>query len=143
MSFWDSSALVPLLVAQEKSKVLEKLAKASVTMHVWWGSSVECTSAICRLEREGAITSDQSVLAFNRLHELADSFNEVSAQQAVRRTAVRLLRTHPLRAADALQLAAAIQAAEGRPETLDFVCLDSRLCEAAEREGFRVVGIKM
>jgi hypothetical protein len=46
---------------------------------------------------------------------------------------------HPLRAADSLQLAAAIIAAEREPTTLEFVSLDDRLGEAASREGFRVV----
>jgi hypothetical protein len=50
-----------------------------------------------------------------------------------------MLRVHDLRAADALQLAAGVAAAEGRPATLAFVCLDERLAAAAEREGFGVV----
>jgi hypothetical protein len=53
--------------------------------------------------------------------------------------ASRLLRVHPLRAADALQLAAALAAAKGDPSSLDVVCLDQRLSEAARREGFRVL----
>jgi len=53
-------------------------------------------------------------------------------------TARRLLRVHPLRAADSFQLAAAFLAAEGRPSTLEFVCLDDRLVIAAQREGFLV-----
>jgi predicted nucleic acid-binding protein len=56
----------------------------------------------------------------------------------VRQTAIRLLRVHPLRTADALQLAAAIAAAEDHPATLPFVTLDERLAQAAEREGFPV-----
>jgi hypothetical protein len=57
---------------------------------------------------------------------------------AVLEMARRLLRVHPLRAADSLQLAAAVLASEGRPSTLEFVCLDDRLGIAAQREGFRV-----
>lgn len=41
-----------------------------------------------------------------------------------------------LRAADALQLAAALAAAENNPSALSIVTLDDRLAEAAEREGF-------
>jgi hypothetical protein len=58
----------------------------------------------------------------------------------VRRTAERLLRTHPLRAADALQLAAALIAADHDPTSLAIVCLDERLRVAARREGFIVLG---
>jgi hypothetical protein len=50
------------------------------------------------------------------------------------------LRVHDLRVADALQLAAALAAAEARPATLAVVCLDDRLGAAAEREGFPVLG---
>ncbi len=57
-----------------------------------------------------------------------------------RRYAERLVETHPLRAGDALQLAAAIVAAEERPDSIEFVTFDRRQAEAAEREGFRVLG---
>jgi hypothetical protein len=57
----------------------------------------------------------------------------------VRRTAERLLRTHPLRAADSLQLAAALIAADHDPSNLEIVCLDARLTSAARREGFAVL----
>jgi hypothetical protein len=46
---------------------------------------------------------------------------------------------HPLRAADALQLAAAYAAAEQRPASLDMVTLDERLAIAARNEGFVVL----
>ncbi len=57
----------------------------------------------------------------------------------MRDQAGRLLRLHPLRAADALQLAAAIIACEHQPESLPLVTLDQRLAEAARREGFAVL----
>ena len=69
-------------------------------------------------------------------------WQEVEAGDLVRETAIRLLRVHPLRAADSLQLAAAFVAAEGRPSTLEFVTLDDRLALAAQREGFVVIGLE-
>lgn len=59
---------------------------------------------------------------------------------AVRDHAERMVRSYPLRAADALQLGAAITAAEQEPASLEFVTLDRRLAEAAAREGFQVLG---
>jgi uncharacterized protein len=50
-----------------------------------------------------------------------------------------LLGRHPLRAADAAQVAAALLIAPSDPSQLTFVCLDARLAEAAEREGLRIV----
>jgi len=57
----------------------------------------------------------------------------------VDRRARRLLAAHPLRAADALQLAAALVACDERPDVLALVTLDDHLAEAARREGFVVL----
>jgi predicted nucleic acid-binding protein len=99
---------------------------------------VECASAIARLERQDFLSPREASEAALRLVALSESWSEVGATQAVRRVAKRLLRTHDLRAADSLQLAAALEAAEGRPASLAFVCLDDRLCVAAAREGLDV-----
>ena len=67
-------------------------------------------------------------------------WSEVTAVEAARRHAERLVESHPLRAADALQLGAALIAADGATGSLDFVTFDERQATAAEREGFRVLG---
>jgi predicted nucleic acid-binding protein len=138
VKFWDSSALVPLLVEEEVTVSLRALYLGEPGTIVWWGTSVECASAISRLEREGQLTLRSTTDAFERLDALARSWNRIEPVDAVLETARRLLRVHPLRAADSLQLAAAFLASEGRPSTLDFVCLDDRLLTAAQREGFPV-----
>lgn len=79
-------------------------------------------------------------MARGRLDRFAATWQEVQPTEPLRDNARRLLRVHDLRAADALQLAAGVAAAEGRPATLAFVCLDDRLAGAAEREGFPVIG---
>jgi predicted nucleic acid-binding protein len=137
--YWDASALVPLLVEQRWSKPMAAHALQDPHRITWWGSTVECASAICRLEREKHLGRVEAGVALKRLQELAAGWNEINAGEGLREQALRLLRVHPLRAADALQLAAAIYAAEQRPATLDFVCLDERLAQAAEREGFTVL----
>ena len=138
MKFWDSSALVPLLVDEELTDAVRALYLNDPGAIVWWATSVECASAISRLERESQLTSRGASEVFGRLDALARHWNRIEPVDAVIETARRLLRVHPLRAADALQLAAAFLAAEGRPSTLDFVCLDDRLGTAAQREGFPV-----
>lgn len=50
---------------------------------------------------------------------------------------MRLLRLHPLQTADALQLAAALVAAEDDPTSQEFLTLDDRLKKAAQLHGFR------
>lgn len=138
MKFWDSSAVVPLLVEEEVTVPLRDLSLREPGMIAWWGTPVECASAVSRLEREDRLSSRAATEALERLDALARAWHRIEPVEAVLETARRLLRVHPLRAADSLQLAAAVLASEGRPSTLEFVCLDDRLATAAEREGFVV-----
>jgi predicted nucleic acid-binding protein len=139
MIFWDSSAVVPLLLIEGSRETLLDVLKRDPDMIVWWGTSVECTSAIARREREGDLGRNEAAGALDRLGALGDGWHEVLPSEAVRRTAQRMLRVHPLRAADSLQLAAAFVASEHEPPSLAFVSLDDRLTEAAHREGFRLI----
>jgi len=139
MKFWDSSVIVPLLVNQASSSAVRGEAERDPDLVVWWGTGLECVSAFTRLEREGKITAAELISAIDNLPVLAASWQEIQPAARVRQTAERLLRVHPLRAADALQLAAAIIAADSDPRSLAFVTLDDRLARAAEREGFPVV----
>ena len=139
MRFWDSSALVPLLVQEPSSGDMLALYEEDPEILVWWSTSVECVSALTRLERENSLASDGMTAALERLDAIAAAWREILPVTAVRRTAVRLLRVHALRAADALQLSAAVIASESHPATLPVVTLDDGLAAAADREGFRVV----
>jgi hypothetical protein len=140
VNFWDSSAILPLLVRETSTPAVRALYDAEPEILSWWGTAVECVSALARLEREGALEPASVAAAIRQLGALAEQWHEVQPVEAVRRTAMRLLRVHNLRAADSLQLAAALTASEGNPASLPFVCLDQRLSLAAEREGFRVLG---
>ncbi len=108
-------------------------------MLVWWASEVECESAVSRLEQGDELSEVSAHQARERLDALATQWNEIQPVQGVRATARRLLRTHRLRAADSLQLAAAIAASEGDPASIEIVVLDTRLTEAARREGLTVL----
>ncbi len=87
------------------------------------------------------MTTEQASYALRQVDELIDGWVEVPPGERLRDLASRLVRVHELRAADALQLAAATVASESRPETLELVTLDERLALAASREGFRVLPI--
>jgi predicted nucleic acid-binding protein len=136
MKFWDASAIVPLLVAEPATRTVQAMAAKDSAMLVWWATEVECASALARLERDAAIDEPAAADAFLRLKQLAGGWHEVDPSESIREVAVRLLRVHPLRSADALQLAAAFVAAERRPSSLELVTLDDRLAAAARREGF-------
>jgi predicted nucleic acid-binding protein len=141
MKFWDASAIVPLLVTEGTTKAVQSLAEKDSTMIVWWGTEVECASAIARLDRDAALPEPAVTRAFDRLRQLAYTWHEVDPSDPIREAAVRFLRVHPLRAADALQLAAAFIAAERRPSSLEIVTLDDRLAAAARKEGFALIEV--
>ena len=139
MRFWDTSAIVPLLVSEPSSAAVRLTFARDPEVVAWWVTELECVSALTRLEREGALTATSIADALHRLDELSMGWREVQPIGRVRQIASRLLRVHPLRAGDALQLGAAIVASEDQPATLPFVTLDDRLATAAEREGFATV----
>lgn len=139
MRFWDSSAIVPLIVAEPSTTTTQAEFEHDPDIVAWWATPIECLSALARRERDGELDPAGMAAASRRLAELSGAWLEIEPQTSVRDVARRLLRVHPLRAGDALQLAAAISAAEGQPSTLAVVTLDERLALAAEREGFSVV----
>lgn len=138
MRFWDASAVVPLVVTEPGSRHVERWAKEDPGIVAWWGTEVECASAIARLERDGLLDESAVEAALAGLAQLARGWIEIEPSDVVRETATRLLRVHALRAGDALQLAAAHVASDRRPASLEFVTLDDRLASAARREGFVV-----
>lgn len=139
MRFWDSSAVVPLLVAQRVTPIADRLIDEVPDIVIWWGTPLECVAALARLRREGGLTLEEESRLQPVLDDLRGSCVEIQPSPAVHATARRLLRTHPLRTADALQLAAAIEWA-GRPDGHVLVTFDQRLADAARIEGFLVLG---
>jgi predicted nucleic acid-binding protein len=140
MKFWDTSAILPLLVQEPRTDAMVALMGDDPAAAVWWLVPVECWSALARLQREQRLTEDGVSAAAALLAEAARRWTEVPPIERVRDQASRLVRLHPLRAADALQLAAALVLSDFEPRTLPFVTLDDRLAAAARREGFEVLG---
>jgi predicted nucleic acid-binding protein len=141
VKFWDTSAIVPLLVAEPSTQRVQALLRRDSDILIWWGTEVECVSALTRLQRTAALDGKELALASDRLRALAGGWNEIEPNELVRESAKRFLRVHPLRAADALQLAAAFTAADRRPSSLEMVTLDERLAAAAQKEGFTLVDL--
>lgn len=137
MRFWDSSALFSLLT--EQSTTLKPLLEDDPGMVVWWATRVELVSGACRLQREGAIDEADLVRLLSEIEATTLEADQIEPIEEVRQTGMRSLRLHNLRAADALQLAAALVWTEHNPAGVGFVCLDKRLRDAAGREGFTVL----
>jgi len=129
---------VPLIVNEQSTAMMTEERDRDPDMVVWWATEVECESAVARIQRDGIVSPPEAEIARQRLEELSDQWQEVEPGEPQRRTARRLLRTHALRAGDALQLSAALVAAEDDPAALEFLTLDDRLADAARREGFHV-----
>ena len=138
MRFWDSSAIIPLCLKEKASEAIKGLMKGDEDVVVWWTTRVECLSALSRRRREGVLSPGDETKARAVLSAIGTAWSEVQPTETVRLRAERLLSIHPLRTADALQLAAALIWAQETPRGLEFVCLDQNLREAALKEGFSI-----
>ena len=138
MRFWDTSAIIPLCLKERASEAIKGLMKGDEDVVVWWTTRVECLSALSRRRREGVFSPGDEAKARAILSAIGTAWSEVQPTETVRLRAERLLAIHPLRAADALQLAAALIWAQETPRGLEFVCLDQNLREAALKEGFTI-----
>lgn len=138
MRFWDSSAIVPLLLDESGREALLAMLESDPVMVVWWGTPVELVSALSRRERDGGLPLAAVTASIDRLRALERAWHQVVPTDTLRGRAQRLLRVHPLRAADSLQLAAALSVAGEDPASVSFLSLDRRLADAARREGLDV-----
>jgi len=139
-AFWDASALVPLCVHESTSRQAQSHLRRLLPV-VWWGSSIEIHSAIARLHRLGSLKDAEKQGALSRLDLLSRGWREVLPGDHVRDLARKLLDAHELRAADSLQLAAALTWCQQRPARRDFICADQRLSKAAAAVGFAVIDV--
>ena len=139
MRFWDTSAVVPICVPESSSTAARELLVEDASLVVWWGTRTECVSALMRRTREGGLTRPDERAARHVLHLLSQSWMEMQPSDTVRSLAERLLAVHRLRAAHALQLAAAILWCGQHPAGQGFVAFDERLRDASHREGFTVL----
>lgn len=137
--FWDASGVVPLLLSEPRTRAARRALRADRNIVVWWGTSVECLSAVARREREGVLSRTNTARARKNLDELRVYWKEVVPSEELRQLAEDLLLRRSLRAADALQLAAAFVWTGGRPRGHAFLTLDGDLARAAHEEGFDLV----
>jgi len=136
MRFWDSSAITPLLVVEPDSSLREQQLSADSEMLVWFGTLAEVESSLARRKRLGQLPAEPELRARRHFDELSAHWTEVAPTNEVRARAIRLLRVHSLRAADAFQLAAALIFCREQPQHLPFLTADQRLRTAASLEGF-------
>lgn len=90
-------------------------------------------------DRDRVIARIEPATAETRLGRVLETAHLVLQVEAVKSTAVRLLRVDPLRAADALQLGAALCWTRNAPAGRSLITLDQRPAQAAARGGFSVL----
>jgi len=139
VKFWDSSAIVPFCVKEPSSDTVRSLLAQERSLVVWWATRVECVSTFMRQVRTGALSAVGERQARQVLATLTKSWIEIQPTESLRETAERLLAVHPLRAADAFQLAAALEWRRRQTAETPLVSFDARLREAAYKEGFTIL----
>jgi len=139
-AFWDSSALAPLCVREPTTQKARALLRQYFPV-VWWGSRVEIHSAIARSLRNRSIDGAEARRATGALERIRAGWTVILPGVSVLDLACRLVDLYPLRAADSLQLAAALDWCQERPAGRVFLCGDKRLSDAAKAVGFSVIEI--
>src|SRR6266566_2418687 len=107
-AFWDTSALVPLCVRQGVTPGAIALYKSYEAV-VWWATPVEIASALARLVRMKQLDSNDWMRSRRLAAALADAWFVIQPSDVLRAKATQLVDRYDLRAADALQLAAALE----------------------------------
>ena len=138
-AFFDTSAVVPLIVAQPTSQQARKAYRRFARQVVAWTASVEAAGAIYQSIRLGALRESNARRALARLSQLEKRWIEILATDRIRHSAISLLEIYDLRSADAIQLASALVWSNDKPRNRSFVCFDRKLNEAASAAGFSVV----
>jgi predicted nucleic acid-binding protein len=137
-AFWDASALVPLCVHEITSRRAHSFLRQFMPV-VWWASIAEVYSAISRLHRSGRLRDVERSGALSRLGLIGRGWREILPSDSLRDLATRLLDRYEVRAADSLQLAAALTWCQQRSVKRTFVCADQRLSKGAVAAGFTVL----
>lgn len=140
MRFWDTSAIIPLWIAERGSSRSKAWYRSDPDVIVWTLTRVEVFSALARRRREAPAAASRLLAVRRDFIHAWERWSEVTAIEIARRHAERIVESYSLRAADALQIGAALIAAEDHPTALEFVTFDENLAQAAEREGFHVLG---
>lgn len=138
MSFWDSSAIVPLCTNEPRSILAGRLWKLFPKKFVWWETSVEICSALARLERENKISAIKRLKAEQRLTILETVWLEIEPEPQIKELARTFPANYGLKAADSLQLAAALIWCNENPKNKDFVSGDAKLLNVAGDVGFTI-----
>lgn len=136
-AFWDASALAHVCVPGQITRQARELVR-TIPLVAWWATPLEVRGALTRVLRDGTISSAAFRAAWERVSGLLLSCAMIEPTGKVKALALAQLDRFPLKASDALQLAAALIWCRQRPRGRVFVCNDRQLLDAAKVAGFEV-----
>jgi uncharacterized protein len=137
MLYFDASALAKRYVREKGSVKVRRLLSSDLAATSRY-SAVEIASALARRMREGVLTDADRERALGALQEDMTAWVAVELTTEVVIRAQGLLRRHPLRAGDAVQLASCLHLQEALEDRIAMVAFDDRLVAAARRERIAV-----
>jgi uncharacterized protein len=135
IGYFDTSALVPLMIDEESTGLCTRLWDESsrvVSVRLLYP---EARAALAKAQRMGHLTSDQLVKAVAELDSIVAQIDHVELTAELAATAGGLAQDHGLRGYDAVHLAAALAVAD---DDLVLVTGDAELATAATSEGLSV-----
>lgn len=133
--YLDTSSLIKLYVEENGSSEIESLVGQATLVCTSVVAYPEARSALARLSREGALTSDEHSLARADLDEDWPRYLAIEVSGAVWRAAGDLAEKHALRGFNSLHLASFLYLVdEGLGEPVQFSSFDGRLNGAAQAE---------
>lgn len=136
--YLETSALVKLYVREKGTDRLLQLVshQESHLLAVLSIAQAEVHSAVRRRQRAGDFDEQSAANLLEKLDaHLSTKFLRQSVNDSVLDAACLLLKSYPLRAYDALQLAGCVRLQSTPQEKPVFVCADQELLKAAKAEG--------
>lgn len=134
--FLDSSALAKRYIEEKGSDQVQAILSSASTLAVSVICVPEIVSALCRRRRERKLSNEEYRNARASVLSDIDDATVIGLTEEVIAQAVGLLERFPLRSADALQIACAVEWS-----TDFFVSADDHQCRAARARGLRVQAI--
>jgi predicted nucleic acid-binding protein len=134
--FLDTSALTKRYAEEMGSPAVRALFRRRARIAVSRIAYAEISAAVARKERDGDLRPNQADAVLGRLGRDFSALLVVEVKAPVVERVPGIVRRHPLRGYDAVQLACALALREARA-SVTFWCADVELERAAIAEGLR------
>ena len=135
--YLDTSALVKLYIEEDGSDIVNDRTDKATIVSTSRIAYVEALSAFVRCKNEKVLSKknyDKCIACFKFDWEM---YFVIEASEKVIKIAGGLIENHSIRGFDSIHLASAMILKKEINQSIDFMCWDDRLLEAAKKEGFK------